>query len=95
MHDSMYIFMAKVARDTMKNMCRVDNFYVDTFSGIQISVILKYPISYLVILEVIVCKDTSALLYPKGAFKYLLSIFSSRPKSLSLASSTGFVASLP
>ena len=46
-------------------------------------------------LEVIVCKDTSALLNPRGALRYLLSMAASRLNSLSLASSTGFVASFP
>ena len=51
--------------------------------------------TYLEILEVIVCKDTSALLKPRGAFRYLLSIAPSRLSNLSLASSTGLAASFP
>ena len=50
---------------------------------------------YLVMLEVIVCSETSALLTPRGAFKYLLSMANSRLKRRSFASSTGFAASLP
>ena len=46
-------------------------------------------------LEVIVCKETSALLKPRGALRYLLSIPASRLNSLSFASTTGFVASFP
>ena len=52
-------------------------------------------LTYLEILDVIVCKDTSALLRPRGAFRYLLSIAPSRLSNLSLASSTGLVASFP
>ena len=50
---------------------------------------------YLEMLEVIVCKETSALLWPRGAFKYLRSIAPSRLSRRSFASSTGFVASFP
>ena len=52
-------------------------------------------VTYLVILDVIVCKETSALLKPRGALRYRLSIAPSRLSSLSLASSTGFAASFP
>lgn len=39
--------------------------------------------------EVIVWSDTSALLFPRGAFKYLLSMFASKSSNLSLASAIG------
>ncbi len=40
-------------------------------------------------LEVMVWSDTSALLFPRGAFRYLLSIFASKSSNLSLASAIG------
>jgi len=52
-------------------------------------------ISYFVTLEVIVCKEMSAFETPRGALRYLRSMFASSSRSLSLASWTGFVASLP
>ena len=78
-------------------MCHV-NIKISKMLLLLIEILTKpciRNVTYFVILDVIVCKETSALLKPRGALRYRLSMAPSRLSSLSLASSTGFAASFP